>query len=229
MSRQCIWCGCDQWAELADIYPEERSFLIGDSCCEAFGQQLYENYEFAVDFFKEQIMDYTSQKPRGLCFEGINMCLQIHPIKQAAAKAFIRQHHAHCGPPAGWKYGAGIWNWDTLIGVIMVGRPVARMIDHHSTVEVNRVCIDRDIAPELSWNACSQLYGWAAKEAKKRGFSKIITYTLDSEPGITMKAVGWEKEGSVKGRSWNTPSRKRTTITPLGNKTRWGKQLRKVA
>ena len=44
------------------------------------------------------------------------------------------------------------------------------------------------------------------------GFRKIITYILQSEPGITMKAIGWNIEEPNAGggqNGWNMPSRPR--------------------
>ena len=67
---------------------------------------------------------------------------------------------------------------------------MARALDCARVVEVNRLCLTTAIAPELAWNGCSQLYGWAAREARKRGFEKIITYTLESESGVSLKAAG---------------------------------------
>ena len=144
-------------------------------------------------------------------------------------KAFVAEHHRHCPPPAGWRFGAAVMNGRELIGVIVVGRPVARAFDSKEVVEVNRLCVRDDIAPCLVWNACSLLYGWAARQAKKRGFSRIITYTLASESATTLKAVGWAQEATVKGRSWNTASRPREDKAPTEDKIRWGKVLKKAA
>ena len=117
---------------------------------------------------------------------------RIVTVSQARAKAFVREHHAHCPPPAGWRFGAGLCNGHELIGVVMVGRPVARRLDPARVVEVNRLCIRRDLPHGLTWNACSMLYAWSAREAKARGYDRIVTYTLDSEPGTTLRAAGWD-------------------------------------
>lgn len=103
----------------------------------------------------------------------------------------------------------------------MVGRPVARMIDAQRVLEVNRLCVRTDVPAALVWNACSMAYAWAAKQALRRGFEKIITYTLDGEPGTTLKAAGWVVEHRTKGRSWSTASRLRDDKTPTVDKLRW--------
>ena len=225
---KCIHCGQTEHASLDWLSPENRRFEIGEACCDEFWNELYEDYDFAVHYFKDVIESWTREKIRGYTFFGdLNMKLQVKPIKQSDAKDFIQQHHRHNKPPVGWRFGAGIWNWETLIGVVMVGRPVARKLDHHSTVEVNRLCIDTNIDPELSAHACSQLYGWSAREAKKRGFEKIITYTLQTESGVSLKAAGWLNEGSAGGGSWNVKSRPRIDSAPIAKKIRWSRQLRK--
>ena len=57
-----------------------------------------------------------------------------------------------------------------------MGRPVSRYLDDGLTLEVNRLCTTG------AENACSMLYGAAARAARAMGYQKIITYTLDTEP-----------------------------------------------
>jgi hypothetical protein len=42
-----------------------------------------------------------------------------------------------------------------------------------------------------------------------------------SEPGTSLRAAGWRVIGSVKGRSWSTPSRPRIDKSPLEDKLKW--------
>ena len=226
----CQFCGETRRAELLEIFQHERTFLVGESCCELFNQQISSDGYLASKFFADEIEQIIGERPRGITFSnGMNYKLKIKSISQADAKAFIRKHHRHNRPPAGWRYGAGIWNGDIQIGVIMVGRPVARRIDHHSTLEVNRLCIDPNIDSELSMNACSQLYAWATREGKKRGFQKIITYTLTTEKGASLKASGWSFEEICGGGTWHREYRPRKDGHPTIKKVRWSKQLIKKA
>ena len=39
------------------------------------------------------------------------------------------------------------------------------------------------------------------REAKRRGFVKIITYTLEVEAGVSLRAVGWDREERIRARS----------------------------
>jgi hypothetical protein len=106
----------------------------------------------------------------------------------------------------------------------MVGRPVARLLDHTRVVEVNRVCI-AELEPELVWNACSMLYAAAAKEARRRGFETIVTYTLEDERGSALRACGWTAAALTRGGSWNRTSRPREDKAPTGRKVRWELEL----
>ncbi|RJS19573.1 hypothetical protein DRW03_21310 [Corallococcus sp. H22C18031201] len=109
--------------------------------------------------------------------------------------------------------------WDArtarVCGVACVGRPVARHIDHQRIVEVTRVCTDG------TPGACSMLYGAAARTARALGYYAVITYTLDAEPGTSLRAAGWWGErGAVAEESWHRSARPRSTPS-LGPKTRW--------
>ena len=152
--------------------------------------------------------------------------LEIRPVSFAQAADFVRHHHAHNAAPTAWRYGAAITNGATPLGVVMVGNPVARGLMGRRTVEVNRLCIRRDVPRVLGWNACSQLYGWAAREAEARGFERIVTYTRADEEGGSLRAAGWTKEAHVRGRSWNSPARARTDRAPLIDKHRWSRALK---
>jgi hypothetical protein len=152
--------------------------------------------------------------------------LVLQPVAFRVAAAFVRQHHTHCGAPAGWRFGSAVWNGMTMIGVVMVGRPVARGFGDRGMVEVNRLCIRRDVPAALRWNACSKLYGWAAAEAERRGYPRIITYTRENEDGASLRAAGWVREARVRGRSWNSRARARTDRDALVDKNRWSRALR---
>lgn len=152
--------------------------------------------------------------------------LETGPVRQKVAQEFIRTHHRHNPPPPGWKYGFGLYNGPLLVGVCWVGRPVNRVLDDGATLEVNRLCVRTDVAPELARHACSKGYGEAARRARKLGFSRILTYTLESEPGTSLRGAGWDAVAQTKGGSWNCPSRPRTDKAPTCRKVRWERALR---
>ena len=79
--------------------------------------------------------------------------LTLRDIDHASARAFIALHQ-HCSPPRVWRFATAIMNRWTLLGVVVVGNPVAPGFNGTGTVEVNRLCIRRDLAPMLSRDCC---------------------------------------------------------------------------
>lgn len=148
--------------------------------------------------------------------------LEIVPLNFAAACDFVAAVHRHHTPPRGCKFSLGVRQSGNLVGVAIVGRPVSRMLDDGRTAEVTRLCTDG------TPNACSALYGAAARAAKAMGFVRIITYTLESEPGTSLKASGWLAEGKTDGGSWSRGPRARLDKHPTCPKTRWSRQLGKA-
>ena len=131
------------------------------------------------------------------------------PMDFAQAAEFVRLHHRHHTPPVGHKFSIGAEIEGELVGVVIVGRPVARRRDDGRTLEVTRLCTIGDR------NACSFLYGAAARAAFALGFSRIGTYILKREPGTSLAAAGWKLIGETPGKSWSQPSRPRTDKHPI--------------
>lgn len=230
----CLFCGEPESVEILEIW-SPREFQLS-TCCEWLHdivcEELGRDPKAAAQYLRSGLGpgngldELAGMRSRRVIDDGmgclvIDWQLEIVPITLKEAKSFVGEHHRHCPPPVGWRFGAGITNGSELIGVCTVGRPVARAFDATRVVEVNRVCIRTDIAQGLAWNACSQLYGWSAREAVRRGFEKVITYTLEDEPGTSLKAAGWVIEHVTQARSRDTPSRRRVDRTPVVAKSRW--------
>lgn len=141
--------------------------------------------------------------------------LQLQPIDYREACAFISTHHRHHLPPQGWKFGIGVNDGEQVVGVVTVGRPVARRLDNGLTLEVTRCCTDG------TKNAASMLYGAAWRATKALGYQRLITYTLVEEPGTSLRAAGWKALYETPGGSWSSPARPRVDTHPLGQKTLW--------
>jgi hypothetical protein len=138
--------------------------------------------------------------------------LRLTTLDFATAAAFVAERHRHHTPPVGHKFSLGALRDDELVGVVIVGRPVARGRDDGSTLEVTRLCTDG------SRNACSFLYGAAARATFALGYRRIGTYILKSEPGTSLKAAGWKLLGERGGGSWSRQSRLRTDRAPTEQK-----------
>jgi len=140
------------------------------------------------------------------------MKLSHENIKLAEANAFVREHHRHHKPVVGHKFSIGAMLAGDLVGVVIVGRPVSRMRDDGKTLEVTRLATDG------TRNACSFLYGAAARATFALGFRRIGTYILVSEDGASLRASGWRLLGERGGGSWSVPSRPRTDNHPMERK-----------
>jgi hypothetical protein len=143
------------------------------------------------------------------------MSLLILPIELAEANAFVRQHHRHHGPVVGHKFSLGVSDGEQIRGVAIVGRPVSRMLDDGLTLEVSRVATDG------TKNAASCLYGAARRACFALGYRRLVTYTLPSESGASLRAAGYRCLGEAGGGSWSVPSRPRVDKHPLQRKLRW--------
>ncbi|MCD8363217.1 MAG: hypothetical protein LUC98_09730 [Lachnospiraceae bacterium] len=146
--------------------------------------------------------------------------LELTPITLREANAFVAEHHRHHRPTVGHKFSIGVCDGERLAGVAICGRPVSRHLDDGKTLEINRVCTDG------TKNACSILYGAAYRAAKAMGYHRIVTYILESEPGISLKAAGYRCEGRAGAPEWNGRRRpKDAGQYPHEMKTRWVKEI----
>lgn len=146
--------------------------------------------------------------------------MNITRVELSEANDFISKRHRHHKPVTGHRFSVGCEKDGQLVGVAIVGRPVARMTDQKFVAEVARLCTDG------TKNACSFLYASCARIAKEMGFKKIQTFILDSECGSSLLASGWTFESDSPGGSWNGRSRSgRREDQPLGPKKKFSKTL----
>jgi hypothetical protein len=145
------------------------------------------------------------------------MALELQPITLNEANLFIEQYHRHHAKIVGWKYGIAVNDGKKIVGVITIGRPVARHYNDGWTLEVTRCCTDE------TKNACSKLYAAAWRVAKNLGYKKLITYTLETEPGTSLKAAGFKVLYKTRGGSWSCKSRPRIDKHPTIPKLCWEK------
>lgn len=134
--------------------------------------------------------------------------MTIERMKLDEANAFVAQLHRHHKPVVGHLFSIGASFEGKIVGVAIVGRPVARMRDDGVTAEVTRLCTDG------TKNACSFLYGAAARAAFALGFKRIGTYILASEPGTSLTGAGWRCIGEAGGGSWSRDDRPRVDKHP---------------
>jgi hypothetical protein len=147
--------------------------------------------------------------------------MTARPLTLKQANAAIAEWHRHHKPVQGHRFSIGAYDGDTLCGVCVVGRPVARGCDPYGVAEVTR------LATNGAGNACSFLYGRAARAAQAMGFARIQTYILAEEPGTSLRAAGWVLDGHTKGGDWNNGpyAGRRRTDQPQGPKLRYGRDF----
>ncbi len=153
--------------------------------------------------------------------------LRTVPCNITVANAFIDRIHRHHGPvpmaPGGYRYCIAVIDPEGEVrGVATIALPVGanRMAGGDLIAEVSRVATDG------CSNACSALYGAAARSAKALGYTRIITYILDTESGTSVKAAGWRRDaGWFGGQTWKNHPRAGKDGHPVGPKARWGKDL----
>lgn len=114
--------------------------------------------------------------------------LKAIPIELKTANDFVNRLHRHHDAVYRDKFRIGCVNDNgILIGVVQLGRPVARYLDDGKTIEVVRLCTDG------TRNVCSFLYARAARIAREMGYTNrdefehdLADYLWDCEDGAAM-------------------------------------------
>lgn len=152
------------------------------------------------------------------------MSLHVRPITRDAANAFVRAVHRHHPPVVGCLFcTSAVDETGAIRGVAIVGRPVARLLQDGVTCEVTRLATDG------ARNACSLLYGAAWRAARAIGYRRIVTYTLESEGGASLRALGWKRIDGVGGGEWGRANRPRSeALFPTEVKTRWQAEVARI-
>lgn len=144
--------------------------------------------------------------------------LKIRPIHLKQANEFVREHHRHNIPTTGGKFAISCFDGSKICGVAICGRPISRKLDNGFTLEIYRNCTDG------TKNACSMLYGACSRIAKNMGYKKVITYTLESENGASLKASGFSFDGEAGGKKWSGERQRDYFVSPPEKKKRWIKE-----
>jgi hypothetical protein len=207
---------------------QSRFLDCGESIEEIYGAGLAEILESSTGLQAREVCYEELEPVDTIARFKLEVCqLQFKGSRKLVQDA-IRAHHRHNKPPVGDKARFAVYNGPTIVGVAMVGRPVARLYAQNNpgALEITRVCTWGD--SRLRRNACSMLYSAAAKWARKAGHDKLISYTLETELGTTLTAAGWVVEAErCGGGSWNRAGRARVDSAPTCPKVRWALDLSK--
>lgn len=124
------------------------------------------------------------------------MRLAATPITLRRANDFVAEHHRHSGRTArnGGKFAIGALFNGELVGIAIVGNPLSATLMDGVTAEVTRLCA----SPTAPRNTCSFLYGRCWRIWQQMGGQRLVTYTLKSESGASLRGAGWRIAGEVK-------------------------------
>lgn len=148
--------------------------------------------------------------------------LHVEPLSLTQANDLVARWHRHHKPVRGHRFSIGVFSEDGVPhGAATVGRPVSGGTEQMRVAEVTRLVTDG------TRNACSMLYAACARAARAMGFRWIQTYTLQTEPGISLRASGWTHDGLSYAIGWNNGNRPRDMAVPDEGrqKQRWKLQL----
>ena len=147
------------------------------------------------------------------------------PINLAEANQFIASFHRHNKPVRGWRFGMGASDGEKLCGVAVVSRPIARALQSQGPgiAEVTRCCV----VPDAPLGTCSFLYAACWRAWRAMGGTRLVTYTLQSETGASLRGAGWrivaELPGAT-GRAWQNRAGREWQPVTGQDKIRWEMQ-----
>jgi hypothetical protein len=147
--------------------------------------------------------------------------MTVIPLTLADANAFTVLHHRHNKKVQGHKFSIGAIQEIYLVGVAIVGRPVARRLDDGATMEVTRLTV-LDEAPK---NTCSFLYRCSWRVWSAMGGKRLITYTKESETGSSLKGAGFKivavSPAWKEGKGWTSRGNRVWQPVHSEGKIRW--------
>jgi hypothetical protein len=145
--------------------------------------------------------------------------LEFAPITLRQARAFVFDHHrTHRTSGAGGLFAIALLRdpGAQLVGVAIAGRPVAGGMQDGRTLEVLRCCVLEGVP-----NGCSMLYRAIVRAGEAMGYRRVITYTLATERGASLRAAGFTVTAMTRGGSWSRELRPRARQDHQGRKVRW--------
>lgn len=155
--------------------------------------------------------------------------MKIVPLILREANDFVERWHRHSARTSndGGKFAIGLEHEGQLVGVAIVGRPVARLLQVPGAAELLRLCT----SPAAPKGAGSKLYSRAKRIWQLMGGTKLHTYTLTRESGATMRGAGIHEHAAEVGeQQWDRPSRPRDERAVYDEaKLRWTEDIAEIA
>ncbi len=148
--------------------------------------------------------------------DGVNRLL-VRPITLREANDFVEAFHRHNGRTSrdGGRFAIAAIVNGTIVGVAIVGRPLARLLDDGLTAEVTRTYEE---APK---GCVSKLYSHCWRAWRAMGGLRMVTYTLQDESGASLRGAGWSIKADIAARTASWESRKDSLHIYGQKKFRW--------
>jgi hypothetical protein len=147
--------------------------------------------------------------------------LVLCPVTLWEANDFVASFHRHNGRTArnGGKWAVGVQTDGELCGVAIVGNPLSATFMDGWTAEVLRTCTNGR-APK---GAVSKLYGACWRAWRAMGGRKLVTYTLTTESGASLRGGGWRCLGQAgtDKRGWSMKGKREWQPIYGQQKLRW--------
>jgi hypothetical protein len=127
---------------------------------------------------------------------AVPICMRLRPVTLREANDFVENFHRHNGRTArnGGKWAVGIEAAGELVGVAIVGNPLSATFMDGWTAEVLRVCVN----DKAEKGGCSMLYSACWRAWRAMGGERLVTYTLTTESGASLRGAGWRIVGQTK-------------------------------
>lgn len=140
--------------------------------------------------------------------KGVSSQLALRPITLREANGFVSMYHRHSLAVVrnGGRVAVGVECEGELVGVGISARPVnAQLASDCRCAEIVRVCT----SPAAPLNVCSMIYAALWRQWRAVGGNSIVTYTLATEDGASLKAAGLTAVSKVRPHVWNRQGRPR--------------------
>ena len=119
------------------------------------------------------------------------------PMTDREACEFVGEHHRHNRPPQCWIFSKARNNGKKIVGVAIVGRPVACMLDDGQTLELTRLCANG------TTSVSSKLPGAVRRTAFALGYKRVGGYPLECKGGVMLRTAIWKLIGEAVDGSWS--------------------------
>lgn len=135
--------------------------------------------------------------------DGMSGRLTIRPATLREANNFVRRWHSHNKPVKGCMFAAACeTRGRDVVGVAIVGRPIAPALQDGRTIEVTRVATPGLRADRRCWGAMSMLLRSVWQAAWALGVRRGVSYTRSDESGRGYEAAGWVAVATTRPEEW---------------------------